>query len=424
MKSTLLFALCLAISNTVFSQIPTTGLVGYWPMNGNYTDAGPYNIAGTNFASTATANKIGTANAAMAFSNPSSTVVQYGTHAINSNVNFSGTQNFTIALSVFINSPVLHNVGLYDNNLNYAGLGVWFWNANGFPQIQFNYKNNSVGTTNGAFALGVWQHVCAVRESGSIKIYINGILNNTAAEGTTAPSYSFPARFGTMFFNGQSPPQYNGLNGKLDEFRIYNRALTPAEISSMASNALPVKLVDFTATLSNNQTQLHWQTAQEQNSSHFEVERSTDGIQIFEIGKVNASGNSSTSRDYSYNDKLPATMLSRPTIYYRLKSIDVDGKFDYSKIVVVLLKKIHDQLIIFPTLTKQVLNIQTANILNGKGTILITDVAGRLVLKKEIVLFMGNNSFALAVSILKSGMYHVQLNTNGNSYTKQFMKVD
>jgi Concanavalin A-like lectin/glucanases superfamily/Secretion system C-terminal sorting domain len=427
MKSTLLLALSLALSAIVFSQAPTSGLVAYWPMNGSYTDAGPNSIAGTNFASTATANKVGTANAAMEFANPNATatiVAQYATHAINSNVNFTAVQDFSIAFSVFINSPVIHPCGLYDNNLNYGGPGVWFWNQNGFPQIQFNYRNGSVGSTNGALTLGVWRHICVIRQSPSIKIYINGVLNNTGTEGATASTYSFPARFGTMFSNTFTPPQYNGLNGKLDELRIYNRALTAAEITSVASNALPVTLMSFTATLKDNQTQLNWQTAQEQNSSHFEIERSIDGINFSNIGKINANGNSSTSLDYSYNDKLSFTILSEPKIYYRLKSVDIDGKFDYSKIVVVLLKKIHDQLIIFPTPTKQVLNIQTASILNDKATILITDVVGKLLMKKEVNLFIGNNSFPLDVSTLKSGLYHVQLNTNSNSYTRLFMKVE
>jgi Concanavalin A-like lectin/glucanases superfamily/Secretion system C-terminal sorting domain len=424
MKSTLLLALSLTVCTFTFCQIPTAGLVAYWPMDGNYTDAGPNSINGTNNGSAATNNKNGGPNAAMDFANPLALVAQFATHPINSNVNFTSVQDFTISFLMYINSPYIHTCGLYDNNLNYGGPGVFFWTSNGFPQIQFNFRNRTVGSTNGALSLATWHFITAVRESGNIKIYINGTLNNTAATGVATPVYSFPARFGSMFFNGFTPPQYNGLHGKLDELRIYNRALTPAEISSMASIALPVKLMSFTATLNNNQTHLNWQTAQEQNSSHFEIERSTDGIHFFEIGKVNASGNTSISKDYAYNDKLSITVLLEPKIYYRLKSVDIDGKFTYSSIVVVLLKKINDQLIIFPTPTREVLNIQTANIPNGKATLLITDVAGKLILKKEITLFNGNNSFPLNVSILKSGLYNLQLNTNGNSYTKTFMKVE
>jgi hypothetical protein len=122
----------LAIMAHVFSQT-TVGMVAYYPLNGNCTDAGPNNISATNFGATATTNRAGQANSAMNFANPSSTVPQYVTHAVNANTSFGTNQNFTIAFAVFANSPFVHTGGFYDNNLNYGGPGVWFWNSNGFP---------------------------------------------------------------------------------------------------------------------------------------------------------------------------------------------------------------------------------------------------------------------------------------------------
>ena len=152
----LLFTTAIAIFfSTLVKAQPTVGLVAYWSMNGNFNDAGTNAINGTNVGATATTNNVGTANAAMNFSNPVSTVVQYGSHPVNANLNFGTAQDFSICFSVFANSPFVHNGGFYDNNLNYSGPGVWFWNSGGFPQVQFNFKNGSVGTTNGAFPLGV-----------------------------------------------------------------------------------------------------------------------------------------------------------------------------------------------------------------------------------------------------------------------------
>ncbi len=422
MKSTLFLILSLIVNSILFAQ-PTSGLVAYWPLDGNYTNTISSALNGTNFSSTATTNKNSVANKAMAFANTNTNALivgQYATIPVNAAINFTGTQNFTISFYALFNSPFIHPGGLYDNCLNYGGAGCFFWNQNGFPQIIFNYKNGSVLTANGNITLGVWLQICLVRDNGTLKIYVNGVLVASAAEGATAPVYSFPARLGSMFFNSYSPPQYNGHNGKIDEFRIYNRVLTLAEIGTL----LPVKLNSFSAKLYENETAIHWQTAQEINSSHFEIERSIDGINFIKVGSTNAVGNSTNKKDYVYNDKLPATMESLSKIYFRLKSVDLDGKFDYSNIVVVLLKKINSQLIIFPTPTKNVLNIQTTNFISGKATILITDVVGKLVMKKEITLFNGNNSFPLDVLGLKSGLYHIRLNTNDNSYTKQFVKVE
>ncbi len=424
MKSIVLFIQAIAISTIAFAQIPTSGLVAYWPLNGDFTDAGPNVINGTNFASTATANKNGVANSAIDFANPLATVAQYATHPINSNVNFTGTQNFTITFLMYINSPYVHTCGLYDNNLNYRGYGAWFWTQNGFPQIVFMYKSKQLFSTNGALTIGAWRFITLLRDAGTMKIYINGVLNNSTAEVVNTPAYSFPARFGSMFFNTSSPPQYNGLHGKLDEFRIYNRVLTDAEITAMSATVLPIKLNSFTATNKNEIVNLQWQTTEEINSSHFEIERSTDGVTFTKTGMLNARGNSSISQNYAYNDKLFPAISSEQIIYYRLKSVDIDGSFTYSKIVPIILKNKNEQLLLYPTPTSKILNVQTTNTLNNKATILITDVSGRLLLKREIALYFGNNNIPIDVSSLQNGLYHFQLKTNTNSYTKQFMKVE
>lgn len=225
-------------------------------MNGNYTDAGPNGIHGTNFSSTATTNKFGAANSAMNYNNPTTAVAQYATHPVNSNLNFAPGQNFTISFLFYINSPWLHNGGLYDNNLNYGGTGIFIWKPGANPNFQFNYRNGSVASAQ--ITMGVWQHATFVRNAGTLSIYINGQLNASGAEGSATPVYNYPARFGTMFFNGMTPPQYNGLHGSLDEFLIYNRALSVAEIAQLASAVLPLKLGNFSAIQTQAGVRLNW----------------------------------------------------------------------------------------------------------------------------------------------------------------------
>jgi Concanavalin A-like lectin/glucanases superfamily len=228
----LLMSGCFFLScNHLFSQ-PVTGLVAYWPMDGNFTDSGPNAIAGTNTGSTPATNARGIAGGAMEFVNTGSNASQYASHAVNSNVNFSGSNDFTYDLLVYYSSPDRAG-GFYDNNLNYYGSGVWAWYGNGFLQLQFNYKNASVGTTNGSLLLNTWTHITCSRASGVLSLYVNGVLNATTNEGVQSSSYSFPAKFGTQWFNASPYFNYNGLNGKMDEFRIYNRALTAEEISQL-----------------------------------------------------------------------------------------------------------------------------------------------------------------------------------------------
>lgn len=237
MKSTLSLLLLLLFNFYGNSQPPTTGLVAYWPLDGNFNDSGSFGINGVNSSATSTNNVFSVANKAMNFSNTnaSATIVnQYATHASNTNLSFTQAQDFSIDYNVFVSGPYIHPGGIYDNGINYGGYGMYFWNSNGFLQVQFNFMNGSVGTTNGALNYNTWYHITALRNGSLLKIYINGVLNATNNVSNTTPNYTnVVPTFGGMFFNGYSPPRYNGLNGKVDEFRIYNRVLTDNEILSL-----------------------------------------------------------------------------------------------------------------------------------------------------------------------------------------------
>jgi hypothetical protein len=420
MKSILLTMAAALFLHAATAQ-PTAGLMAYWRMDGNYVDAGPNFINGTNFASTATTNNKSVANTAMAYANPVSAVAQYATHPVNANLSFGTNQDFSIDFSVLTTSQPRAG-GIYDNMLNYGGPGVFMWNSNGFPQINFNFKNGNVGSTNGALPLNVWKHVCCVRAGGALRIYVNGVLNATGAPGTTAPVYSFPARFGTMFFNGSSPPQYNGHNGKIDEFRIYNRALTALEILILASVALPVKLTSFTGVNKNNTITLNWQTQYEQNSSHYYIQRSVDGVNFTDVARVTANGNSNIPLNYSYKDILPGSVKMYKTVFYRLKSVDTDGNFGNSDILAMQLDKTDIQLLVSPNPVKDILQVQTASGIAGNGLLTITDMMGRQLYRRDIMIQSGSNNIPVNISLFGPGVYSVRLINGSESHVKQFVK--
>ncbi len=128
---TVLAALCFALATT--AQIPTSGQVAYWPMNGNFTDAGPNAINVTNTGATATTNGLGMLNKAMFFNNTLSTngsIVQatiYATATINSAINFSESSSFTVAHWFKLTNIAAAGLGsgFFDNSLNYNGFGTW-----------------------------------------------------------------------------------------------------------------------------------------------------------------------------------------------------------------------------------------------------------------------------------------------------------
>ncbi|MBX9850194.1 MAG: T9SS type A sorting domain-containing protein, partial [Cytophagaceae bacterium] len=95
---------------------------------------------------------------------------------------------------------------------------------------------------------------------------------------------------------------------------------------------LPVTLLDFDAEYANGITELKWTTVSEINSDRFEIERSTDGINFSALFSVKANGNTSSISNYFAKDENPLPGVS----YYRLKMVDQNGQFTYSKIAEVI----------------------------------------------------------------------------------------
>lgn len=96
-----------------------------------------------------------------------------------------------------------------------------------------------------------------------------------------------------------------------------------AQMVDFSMATLPVVLTSYNITLTNtNQIQLSWKTVSEENNSHFEIERSTDGRDYSVIGRVAASGMLNGGASYSFSDPV----LFSQTTYYRLKQFDIDGR--------------------------------------------------------------------------------------------------
>lgn len=102
-------------------------------------------------------------------------------------------------------------------------------------------------------------------------------------------------------------------------------------ISGRQNEVLPLQLVRFNADKRGQAVQLSWSTMNELNTSHFELERSKNGLQFQHITQVKAAGNFNITKDYTYTDQLPEKGFN----YYRLKQVDKDGKFVYSPVRLV-----------------------------------------------------------------------------------------
>jgi len=171
---------------------------------------------------------------------------------------------------------------------------------------------------------------------------------------------------------------------------------------------LPLKLVNISAYEINKAAVINWQTATEVNTSHFILEQSSDGKTFIAKGTVKAVGSGANSYVFEVPFSSPLGDRGGSVLYYRLKMIDKDGSFNYSKIVSVQLAINHSQLTISPNLTKSSTTIHF-NESFSQATISVYTVSGKLVLEKTLKTSVEN--YLLNTESLSEGVYLVNIKT-------------
>jgi hypothetical protein len=165
--------------------------------------------------------------------------------------------------------------------------------------------------------------------------------------------------------------------------------------STTALNPLPVTLLSFSAIRSNDEVMLQWQTSSEHNNDHYIVERAEQRTQFKSIGSVEGNGTTMQTRKYKFSDQNPLQSRS----YYRLKQMDYDGNFSYSKVIAVSESQglsERNRLRIWPVpLAGSYL------FLSETTDVFVLDNRGQIILAQE-------NTNKLDVSHLPSGVYYVK----------------
>ena len=151
------------------------------------------------------------------------------------------------------------------------------------------------------------------------------------------------------------------------------------------NSILPVVWLDFNAELINSdQIKLDWSTASEINNSRFEIERTFDNKNWETIGNVKGNGNTNSISNYQFIDNALTTINQQSsTIYYRLKQVDFDGKFEYSKTVSVKLLE-NNKIEISPNPFTDEISLKIPLIYKN-NLIEIFDLTGRKVFEKIIL---------------------------------------
>ncbi len=201
-----------------------------------------------------------------------------------------------------------------------------------------------------------------------------------------------------------------GRYGKIKD--VYFRGIVNATV--------PLSMIAFNAEkLSNNTNRIQWTTADELNVNRFDIERSNDAQQFEYIGTTKAIGNTKTQQDYAFIDETPRMGLN----YYRLKMLDLDGSFTYSKVIVVdnqndkgLKSKVYPNPFT-DALTVALENGEKAN----NVTITLTDVVGRTLYVQKLPSF-DNKKIDISTLGWTSGAYFLTISDGLNTTIHKVLK--
>ncbi len=169
---------------------------------------------------------------------------------------------------------------------------------------------------------------------------------------------------------------------------------------------LPVNWISFTGRKINADIVLNWETANEFNNKHFEIERSTELRGFTRIGQVNATGHTNASASYQFTDPAPL----KGNNFYRLKQVDLDGRYSYSKIIRITMND-DNSIFLYPNPAREKLQmlLPTSNDFTSLG---LYDANGNLLFIKTIN--KGSVHEEINIQNLAKGWYIIELKGKEN----------
>ena len=391
--------------------------VGVWHLGGNFNDA----TGSNNLTNTGTGSTTGVIGGGRTFDGSNDYI-----HKSISDYRSGDTKG---SMSVWFKTTE-RDVALFssmDDATNWSRYIIFFVRAlsgNGYLQVTERNAGTQDGMRNQTnVSDNNWHLATLVSNGSSWSIYLDGTSQSLASAGGNTGDWfsSSTSRDNISIGVGDCSNDAYWFNGSMDEMRITDTALTagwilteynnqssPGTSYSLGSETLPVELLNFDATWIESGALLKWSTASEVNNDYFSIEKSTDGINFNEIARITGNGTSSRINSYEYLDQ----SLRREEAYYRLKQVDFNDDFEYSRIVHVR-SDLKRNVLVFPNPSTDGFHISNTSqyAINYEITDLVGMNHGRGILSSGAVLRFDPDALA-------SGMYKLILYSNHESRTQ------
>lgn len=433
----------------------TVNIAGNWSTWGSTGFNSATSIVNFNGSALQTITSSGGATFTNLIINNSSTGVQLENNATvtgtltmtQGNIDLNGGNALTLGSSVAINGTLAYTAGAIINTGSFTRWLKAATIANSSASGLF-----PMGTAATSKLLYVSAPATAPTTGGTVTVAYNDAVGSTAvsfADGASTVAVIDNLNWAVSTGNGLAGGTYNlevqgtgfgtigntadlrltlaggvvgtaGVNaGTTADPQVNRTGLTLANLSNTfhlgsvnaVSSPLPVELVFFTATTTNGQVKLNWETAMETNNDYFIVQRSRDGTGWDSLTRIAGSGNTSTATFYTAYDPAPYAGTS----YYRLVETDFAGNQNYSSVCVVNLQRSSSEITLFPNpATNSILILFPAA---GQYTVALLNGAGQSVRDPA----PGTGNITLDVSHVAAGIYYVVIRQGNTKIVREVL---
>jgi hypothetical protein len=183
---------------------------------------------------------------------------------------------------------------------------------------------------------------------------------------------------------------------------------------------LPAELFNFRGRLLNvGDVLLEWETANEKNVSHFEIEKSHDKSNFVYTGKTIAKGNTAMNNLYDFIDTNPYDGSN----YYRLKIMDIDQQYTYSNVILIQKNVLNTSIAaMYPNPAFNMINIDLNIAKTEKTSIQLLDMTGRLVREFNVTLEKGFATHSIDLASIAKGQYMIRIPLSNTVLLSKFIK--
>ena len=180
---------------------------------------------------------------------------------------------------------------------------------------------------------------------------------------------------------------------------------------------LPINLISFEGERINDNAALRWETTANSTTDHFEIERSVDNKQFYNIGNIAAADGIASAEKikFIFTDKSSL----KNTSYYRLKLFDLSGTVTYSKVIIIQHGSEEKGVQVYPTITKGTVFVSSSEKINNPSLALY-DLTGRKIAEKKLSTIVARVPVNVSFSNnAPKGMYILRVSDSNSIITTQ-----